>query len=234
VIKEMSDDILVLEDIHKVYGEGTPNEVHALRGVNLQIKRGEMVAIMGPSGCGKTTMLNMCGGLDSPTSGTIKIDGTDISTFSDGRMTTFRRDNIGYVFQLFNLFEYMNALENVMVPLLAQGMSYPEATRKATMILREIGLGDRIYHSPPELSGGQQQRVAISRALVTRPVIILGDEPTGDLDSVTSEDLMEMFKRINIDNQQTLILVTHSEWIGEQCERIIRLRDGKVVEDGFQ
>ncbi|MHA2203356.1 MAG: ABC transporter ATP-binding protein [Candidatus Hodarchaeales archaeon] len=230
----MSDDILVLEDIHKVYGEGTPNEVHALRGVNLQIKRGEMVAIMGPSGCGKTTMLNMCGGLDSPTSGTIKIDGTDISTFSDGRMTTFRRDNIGYVFQLFNLFEYMNALENVMVPLLAQGMSYPEATRKATMILREIGLGDRIYHSPPELSGGQQQRVAISRALVTRPVIILGDEPTGDLDSVTSEDLMEMFKRINIDNQQTLILVTHSEWIGEQCERIIRLRDGKVVEDGFQ
>ncbi|MFX0123359.1 MAG: ABC transporter ATP-binding protein [Candidatus Hodarchaeota archaeon] len=230
----MSDYILVLEDLHKVYGEGTPNEVHALRGVTLQIKRGEMVAIMGPSGCGKTTMLNICGGLDSPTSGTIKIDGVDISTFSDGQMTTFRRDNIGYVFQLFNLFDYMNALENVMVPLLAQGMSYPEATRRATMILREIGLGDRIYHSPPELSGGQQQRVAISRALVTRPVIILGDEPTGDLDSVTSEDLMEMFKRINTDNHQTLILVTHSEWIGEQCERIIRLRDGKVVEDSYQ
>jgi putative ABC transport system ATP-binding protein len=230
----MSDDILVLEDLHKIYGEGTPNEVHALRGVNLKIKRGEMVAIMGPSGCGKTTMLNICGGLDFPTSGTIKIDGIDTSTFSDKEMTSFRRDNIGYVFQLFNLFDYMNALENVMVPLLAQGMSYPEATRKATMILREIGLGDRIYHSPPELSGGQQQRVAISRALVTRPVIILGDEPTGDLDSVTSEDLMEMFKRINIDNQQTLILVTHSEWIGKQCERIIRLRDGKVVEDGFQ
>jgi putative ABC transport system ATP-binding protein len=231
VNSKMSDDILVLEDIHKIYGEGTPNEVHALRGVNLQISRGEMVAVMGPSGCGKTTMLNICGGLDSPTSGTIKINGIDISTYSDGQMTTFRRDNIGYVFQLFNLFDYMNALENVMVPLLAQGFSYPEATRKATMILREVGLGDRIYHSPPELSGGQQQRVAISRALVTQPVIILGDEPTGDLDSITSEDLMDMFKRINTNNRQTLILVTHSEWIGEQCERIIRLRDGEVVED---
>ena len=227
----MSDEILVLEDVHKIYGEGTSNEVHALKGVNLQISRGEMVAVMGPSGCGKTTMLNICGGLDSPTSGIIKINGVDISTFSDGQMTTFRRDNIGYVFQLFNLFDYMSALENVMVPLLAQGLNYPEATRKATMILREVGLGDRIYHSPPKLSGGQQQRVAISRALVTRPVIILGDEPTGDLDSVTSEDLMDMFKRINTDNRQTLILVTHSEWIGEQCERIIRLRDGEVVED---
>ncbi len=230
----MSDGILVLEDLHKIYGESTPNEVHALRGVNLEIKRGEMVAIMGPSGCGKTTMLNICGGLDSPTSGTVKINGIDISTFSDVQMTAFRRDNIGYVFQLFNLFDYMNALENVMVPLLTQGMSYPEATRKATMILREVGLGDRIYHTPPELSGGQQQRVAIARALITRPVIILGDEPTGDLDSVTSEDLMEMFRRINIDNQQTLILVTHSAWIGEQCDRIILLRDGKVVEDGYQ
>jgi putative ABC transport system ATP-binding protein len=227
----MNDDILVLEDVHKIYGEGTPNEVHALRGVNLKISRGEMVAVMGPSGCGKTTMLNICGGLDSPTSGTIKINGVDISTFSDGQMTTFRRDNIGYVFQLFNLFDYMNALENVMVPLLAQGFSYPEAIRRATMILREVGLGDRIYHSPPELSGGQQQRVAISRALVTRPVIVLGDEPTGDLDSITSEDLMDMFKRINTENHQTLILVTHSKWIGEQCERIIRLRDGEVVED---
>ena len=227
----MSENILVLKDVHKIYGEGTPNEVHALRGVNLQISRGEMVAVMGPSGCGKTTMLNICGGLDSPTSGTIQINGVDISTYSDGQMTTFRRDNIGYVFQLFNLFDYMSALENVMVPLLAQGFSYPEATRRATMILREVGLGDRIYHSPPELSGGQQQRVAISRALVTQPVIILGDEPTGDLDSVTSEDLMEMFKRINTDNRQTLILVTHSEWIGEQCERIIRLRDGEVMED---
>ncbi|UCG00763.1 MAG: ABC transporter ATP-binding protein [Candidatus Heimdallarchaeota archaeon] len=227
----MRENILVLKDVHKIYGEGTPNEVHALRGVNLQISKGEMVAVMGPSGCGKTTMLNICGGLDSPTSGTIQINGVDISTYSDGQMTTFRRDNIGYVFQLFNLFDYMSALENVMVPLLAQGFSYPEATRRATMILREVGLGDRIYHSPPELSGGQQQRVAISRALVTQPAIILGDEPTGDLDSVTSEDLMDMFKRINTDNRQTLIIVTHSEWIGEQCERIIRLRDGEVVED---
>ncbi|MFX0015319.1 MAG: ABC transporter ATP-binding protein [Promethearchaeota archaeon] len=228
----MTGNIVELKDLHKIYGENTPNEVHALRGINLRIKHGEMVAVMGPSGCGKTTMLNICGGLDSPTSGKVKINGTDITTFSDEKMTSFRRDYIGFVFQLFNLFDYMNALENVMVPLLAQGVSYPEATRKATMVLREVGLGDRIYHSPPELSGGQQQRVAIARALITRPVIILGDEPTGDLDSITSEDLMEMLKRLNTDNRQTLILVTHSEWIGEQCERIIRLRDGQVVEDG--
>ncbi|MHA2107894.1 MAG: ABC transporter ATP-binding protein [Candidatus Hodarchaeales archaeon] len=225
----MTDDILILEDLHKVYGEGTPNSVHALRGINLRIKKGEMVAIMGPSGCGKTTMLNICGGLDTPTSGTVKINDIDISTYDDTKMTRFRRDNVGFVFQLFNLFDYMNAQENVMIPLLAQGMRYSEATRKATMILREVGLGDRIYHSPSELSSGQQQRVAVSRALVTHPVIILGDEPTGDLDSVTSEDIMEMFKRINIDNKQTLILVTHSKWIGDQCGRIIRLSDGRVV-----
>lgn len=225
----MTDEILILEDLHKIYGEKTPNSVHALRGINLKIKRGEMVAIMGPSGCGKTTMLNICGGLDTPTSGTVKINGVDISSYNDEQMTRFRRDNIGYVFQLFNLFDYMNAQENVMIPLLAQGMSYSESTRKATMILREVGLGDRVYHTPAELSGGQQQRVAVARALVTRPKLIMGDEPTGDLDSVTSEDLMEMFRRINTDNKQTLILVTHSKWIGDQCDRIIKLRDGRVV-----
>jgi putative ABC transport system ATP-binding protein len=225
----MTEDILVLKDLHKIYGKGTPNSVHALRGINLRIKHGEMVAIMGPSGCGKTTMLNICGGLDIPTSGTVKINGIDISTYNDEQMTCFRRDNIGYVFQLFNLFDYMNAQENVMIPLLAQGMKYSEATRKATMILREVGLGDRIYHYPTELSSGQQQRVAVSRALVTHPVIIFGDEPTGDLDSITSEDIMEMFKRINVDNKQTLILVTHSKWIGDQCDRIIKLCDGCVV-----
>ncbi len=225
----MTDDILILEDLHKIYGEGTPNSVHALRGINLKIKRGEMVAIMGPSGCGKTTMLNICGGLDIPTSGSVKINGVDISTYNDTQMTNFRRDNIGYVFQLFNLFDYMNAQENVMIPLLAQGMSYSEATRRATMILREVGLGDRLYQAPSELSGGQQQRVAVSRALVTHPVLIMGDEPTGDLDSITSEDIMDMFRRINTDNNQTLILVTHSKWIGDQCDRIIYLRDGRVV-----
>ncbi len=226
----MTDDILVIESLHKIYGKGTPNEVHALQGVNLHIKRGEMVAIMGPSGCGKTTLLNIIGGLDVPTYGLVKINGVDISTFSDAEMTAFRRDNVGYVFQLFNLFDYMSAQENVMIPLLSQGKSYSEATRQATMILREVGLGDRVYHKPTELSGGQQQRVAISRALVTRPAIILGDEPTGDLDSVTSEDILEMFRRVNLDNEQTLIIVTHSKWIGEQCDRIIRLYDGEVME----
>ncbi|MFX1512910.1 MAG: ABC transporter ATP-binding protein [Promethearchaeota archaeon] len=225
----MTDEILVIEDLHKIYGEGTSNEVHALQGVNLRVKKGEMIAIMGPSGCGKTTLLNIIGGLDVPTSGTIKVNNIDISTFSDAEMTVFRRDNVGYVFQLFNLFDYMSALENVMIPLLTQRMHYSEATRQATNILREVGLGDRVHHKPVELSGGQQQRVAISRALVTQPAIILGDEPTGDLDSVTSEDILEMFRRINVDNNQTLIIVTHSKWIGEQCDRIIKLHDGKVM-----
>ncbi|MFX0114816.1 MAG: ABC transporter ATP-binding protein, partial [Candidatus Hodarchaeota archaeon] len=137
----MNDDILVIKELHKVYGQGTPNEIHALRGINLRVKRGEMVAIMGPSGCGKTTLLNMIGGLDVPTSGMVKIDETDISTFTDGEITAFRRDNIGYVFQLFNLFDYMSAQENVMIPLLAQGYSFSEASRKATTMLRDVGLG---------------------------------------------------------------------------------------------
>ncbi|MHA2365447.1 MAG: ABC transporter ATP-binding protein [Candidatus Hodarchaeales archaeon] len=226
----MNDEILIIENLHKIYGKDTPNEVHALRGINLRIKKGEMIAIMGPSGCGKTTLLNLIGGLDIPSSGTICINNIDISTFSDRKMTSFRRDNIGYVFQLFNLFDYMSAVENVMVPLLTQGRSYNFANRQATMMLREVGLGDRIYQSPSELSGGQQQRVAISRALITQPAIVLGDEPTGDLDSITSEDILDMFRWINTNNNQTLILVTHSMWIGEKCDRIVRMRDGRLEE----
>ncbi|MHA2250419.1 MAG: ABC transporter ATP-binding protein [Candidatus Kariarchaeaceae archaeon] len=227
---DQSKYILIVKNLCKIYGEGSSNEVHALQGVNLTIKHGEMVAIMGPSGCGKTTLLNMIGGLDTPSKGSVTVNSKIISEFTEMEITQFRRDNIGYVFQLFNLFEYMSATENVMLPLLTKGWSNSPASQAANVILNEVGLGDRTQHYPTELSGGQQQRVAISRALINNPTIILGDEPTGDLDSVTSKNLIEILRRINIENKQTLILVTHSIWIAEQCDRIINLKDGRVTE----
>jgi len=226
--------ILSISNLHKRYNEGKSNEVHALRGVNLIVTKGDMMAIMGPSGCGKTTLLNMIGHLDRRTSGKIIIDNVDTSTLPDSRMTAFRRDNIGFIFQLFNLFSFLSAVENVETPLLLKGLSSGLAREQAKMLLRELGMGDRLYHQPTELSGGQQQRVAVGRALINQPAIILGDEPTGDLDSTTSSDVMDLFRRINRTNNQTLVLVTHNRWIAEQCDYIVHMRDGKVssVEQG--
>jgi len=203
-------------------------KVHALRGVDLTVKKGDMMAIMGPSGCGKTTLLNMIGHLDRRTSGKIIIDNVDTSTLPDSRMTAFRRDNIGFIFQLFNLFPFLSAVENVETPLLLKGLNSGLAREQAKMLLRELGMGDRLYHQPTELSGGQQQRVAVGRALINQPAIILGDEPTGDLDSTTSSDVMALFRRINRTNNQTLVLVTHNRWIAEQCDYIVHMRDGKI------
>jgi putative ABC transport system ATP-binding protein len=228
------ESILVISGLHKRYCEGKSNEVHAIRGLDLTIKKGDMMAIMGPSGCGKTTLLNMIGHLDRHSEGKIIIDNIDTATLSDGQMTAFRRDKIGFIFQLFNLFPFLSAVENVETPLLLKGLKAGVAREQAKMILRELGMGDRLYHLPSELSGGQQQRVAIARALITEPVIILGDEPTGDLDSTTSADVMSLFRRINKINRQTLILVTHSRWIAEHCDYIIHMSDGKIssVEQG--
>ena len=223
--------ILEIKDIVKIYAKGTPNEVHALRGINLEVHKGEMLAIMGPSGCGKTTLLNMIGMLDKFTSGNIMLEGVNIQKLSDKQMADTRRDRIGFIFQLFNLFEFLTAIQNVMVPLLLQRIPTSEARRRATMILREVGLGGRINHRPGELSGGQQQRVAIARSLVTNPAMILGDEPTGDLDTATSEDIMHLFRRINKEKNQTLLLVTHSKWIADHCDNIIHLDDGIVSVD---
>jgi len=221
-------DILNITNLNKRYNEGKSNEVHALRGVDLTVKKGDMMAIMGASGCGKTTLLNMIGNLDRRSSGQIIIDGVDTSKLSDGEKTAFRRDKIGFIFQLFNLFPFLSAVENVETPLLLRGLNSGLAREQAKMMLRELGIGDRLYHLPKELSGGQQQRVAIARALINQPAIILGDEPTGDLDSSTSLDVMDLFRRINRVNKQTLILVTHNRWIAEKCDYIVHMNDGQI------
>lgn len=229
-----SKPILEISGLHKRYNEGKSNEVHALRGIDLTVRKGDMMAIMGPSGCGKTTLLNMIGHLDRSSGGIIIIDGIDTATLSDSQMTAFRRDNIGFIFQLFNLFSFLTAVENVETPLLLRGMRAGVAREQAKMLLRELGMGDRLYHLPLELSGGQQQRVAVARALINQPSIILGDEPTGDLDSTTSADIMTLFRRINQINHQTFVLVTHNRWIAEQCDYIVHMTDGKIshVEQG--
>lgn len=229
-----NEPILEITGLHKRYNEGKSNEVHALRGIDLTVRKGDMMAIMGPSGCGKTTLLNMIGHLDRDSGGKIIIDGIDTETLSDSQMTAFRRDNIGFIFQLFNLFSFLTAVENVETPLLLKGFNASIAREQAKMLLRELGMGDRLYHSPSELSGGQQQRVAVGRALINQPAIILGDEPTGDLDSNTSADIMALFRRINEINQQTLVLVTHNRWIAEQCDYIVHMTDGEIsrVEQG--
>ena len=233
----IEDDTLPILDIkglHKRYNEGKSNEVHALRGVDLEVKRGDMMAIMGASGCGKTTLLNMIGHLDHNSGGEIIIDQIDTNKLSDAEMTDFRRDNIGFIFQLFNLFPFLTAVENVETPLLLKDINPSIAREQAKMLLRDLGMGDRLYHSPLELSGGQQQRVAVARALINEPAIILGDEPTGDLDSTTSAEVMTLFRRINKLNKQTFVLVTHNRWIAERCDYIVHMGDGKIdrVENG--
>jgi ABC-type lipoprotein export system ATPase subunit len=226
--QDSQDIILKISNLHKRYNEGKSNEVHALRGVDLTVRKGDMMAIMGSSGCGKTTLLNMIGSLDRRSAGEIIIDGVDTSTLSDGQKTAFRRDKIGFIFQLFNLFPFLTAVENVETPLLLRGMNSGLSREQAKMMLRELGMGDRLYHLPTELSGGQQQRVAVARALINQPAIILGDEPTGDLDSTTSSEVMDLFRRINKINHQTLILVTHNRWIAEKCDYIVHMTDGKI------
>ena len=220
--------ILSISELHKKYNEGKSNEVHALRGIDLTVNKGDMMAIMGASGCGKTTLLNMIGHLDKRSSGEIIIDDVDTASLSDSQMTAFRRDNIGFIFQLFNLFPFLTAVENVETPLLLSGVRSGLAREQAKMLLRELGMGDRLYHLPTELSGGQQQRVAVARALINQPAIILGDEPTGDLDSATSAEVMALFRRINRINQQTLVLVTHNRWIAEKCDYIVHIKDGVI------
>lgn len=225
---DVAQPILRITDLHKRYNEGKPNEVHALRGITFEVAKGAMIAIMGPSGCGKTTLLNMIGHLDRNSGGKIFIEGIDTDNLSDKDMTGFRRDKIGYIFQLFNLFPFLTAVENVETPVLLQKVPSGVAREQAKMLLRDLGMGDRLYHYPSELSGGQQQRVAIARALINQPAIILGDEPTGDLDSTTSADIMALFRRINKKNNQTLVLVTHNRFVAEKCDYIIHIVDGQI------
>jgi len=222
-------EIIRIEGIKKYYQVGS-QEVRALDGVDLAIGQNEYVAIMGPSGSGKSTMMNILGCLDTPSHGKYVLNGTDVSEMDDGELADIRNKEIGFVFQSFNLLPRYNALENVALPLIYAGYSKKERNKKATDSLIEVGLEKRMDHKPNELSGGQKQRVAVARALVNSPSIILADEPTGNLDSKTSIDIMNLFEEIYKDGN-TVIVVTHEEDIAKFARRIVRLRDGKIESD---
>jgi ABC-type lipoprotein export system ATPase subunit len=202
--------------------------VMALRGVNLSVKRGEMVAVMGPSGCGKTTLLNCLSGLDTADQGQIAIEGVSLSGMSDRERTAYRARRMGFVFQFYNLLPVLSAVENVELPLLVSGVRLVEARKKALEALALVGLAQRANHRPAELSGGERQRTTIARALVNRPALVWADEPTGDLDSETANEIMDVLVDLNREQQLTFILVTHDRGVGARCGRIVRMRDGLV------
>jgi putative ABC transport system ATP-binding protein len=221
--------IIRLAGITKVYQVGDES-VHALDGINLSVEKNEYVAIMGPSGSGKSTLMNIVGCLDTPTSGLYELNGTNVSEMNDNQLAKVRNKEIGFVFQTFNLLARSDILHNVELPLIYGGISSSERKHMAREAIARVGLSDRIHHKPNELSGGQRQRVAIARALVTKPSILLADEPTGNLDSKTGKDIMALFDTLHSEGN-TIVLVTHEEDIAEHAHRAIRLRDGKVERD---
>ncbi len=227
----MATELIECRDIRKIYRVGEV-EVPVLKGVSLCVERGEMVAIMGASGSGKTTLMNILGCLDRPTSGQYRLDGRDVSRASADERARLRNRKIGFVFQNFNLLPRMSALENVMMPLSysTETVSDHESRRRAAAWLEKVGLGDRLSYEPSRLSGGQQQRVAIARALINRPSLLLADEPTGNLDSKTSEEVLQIFDTLNRDEGITVILVTHDPEVARHAGRVIRIRDGEIVD----
>ena len=224
------EKLIQLRDIAKIYVIGGTIEVPALSSVTVDIEKNEYVAIMGPSGSGKSTLMNIIGCLDTPTHGTYILNNQDVSTMEDDQLAEVRNKEIGFVFQTFNLLPRYNALDNVQLPLIYAGVSKQERLDRALKVIDHVGLTDRMHHKPNELSGGQRQRVAVARALVGTPSIILADEPTGNLDSKTSIDIMRLFSEIH-GNGNTIVLVTHEEDIAHYAHRIIRLRDGLVESD---
>ena len=222
-------DCIVLKDVVKTYWMGD-NEVRALAGIDLTIETGEYTAIMGPSGSGKSTLMNILGCLDRPTSGSYMLDGAEVATLDDDELALTRNRKIGFVFQNFNLLARMTSLQNVALPMTYAGVERKERLEKARLALERVGLGDRIHHKPNELSGGQRQRVAIARALVNDPTIILADEPTGNLDTKSGDEIMAIFNELNA-HGRTVVLVTHEPDIAAYTRRVIHFRDGKIVED---
>lgn len=225
----MSNTVIKTTDISKIYQMGSET-INALKSVSIDIKQGEYVSFMGPSGSGKSTLMNMIGCLDTPSGGQYVLNGNDVSDMTENELAEIRNKEIGFVFQTFNLLPRASSLENVALPLIYAGFSKSEREEKALATLAGVGLGDRAHHKPNELSGGQRQRVAIARALVNNPSIILADEPTGNLDSKTSYDIMELFAQLH-DKGNTIIMVTHEDDIAQYSHRIIRLRDGLVETD---
>ncbi|ATU09102.1 ABC transporter ATP-binding protein [Methanohalophilus portucalensis] len=223
-----TDNIIEIRGLEKVYGDGV--EVKALDGLDLDVKKGEFLSIVGPSGSGKSTLLHMIGILDTPTKGTILIDGQDVTSMDDRQRSSARNKLLGFIFQYHHLLPDFTALENVMMPLLIAGKKKDEATREAEKLLNEVGLKDRLHHFPGQLSGGQNQRVAVARALVNKPKIVIGDEPTGNLDSHSSDKVYELLRKLNREFDQTFILVTHDENMARKTDRIVRIIDGKITE----
>ncbi|MBN3032490.1 MAG: ABC transporter ATP-binding protein [Candidatus Saganbacteria bacterium] len=205
-------------------------DVHALRGIDLRIERGEFVSIMGPSGCGKSTLMHILGCLDRPSAGAVRLDEVDVDELDDNELAEIRNKKVGFVFQTFNLLPKLNAVENVELPLIYAGVGFDERREKAAGLLESVGLKERMYHKPSELSGGQSQRVAIARSLANGPSLILADEPTGNLDSTSGEEIIRLFQELN-NKGITLIIVTHDQEIAEHSKRIVRLKDGLIVAD---
>ena len=223
--------VIKMTDITKSYYIGQPNELQILFDINLDIKEGEFVSIVGPSGSGKSTLMNIIGALDRPTTGTYFLENTDISKLNDKKLSEIRNQKIGFVFQTFNLIPRTSAQKNVELPMLYAGSSRKERAERAKELLKLVGMEDRVNHKPNELSGGQKQRVAIARAMINNPSIILADEPTGALDSKTGRMVMNLFHKLHVENGKTIVLITHSPELASETERIITIRDGRIVSD---
>lgn len=222
-------DLIRMENVQKTYHVGEV-DVEALQGLSIRVRQGEFLALTGPSGCGKSTLLHLMGALDRPTSGRVWIDGRDVATLNDGELARLRGARVGFVFQTFNLYPTLSALGNVELPMMVAGVSVPERRRRATKLLEATGLGDRKGHLPSQLSGGQRQRVAIARAMANRPAAILADEPTGNLDSRSGQEILEILEELHRKGT-TLVIVTHDPAVSARAEHIISLLDGRLVED---
>jgi putative ABC transport system ATP-binding protein len=228
-----NEKIIEVEEVVKTYSSGE-TVVQALRGVSLTVNRGEMVAIMGPSGCGKTTLLNCISGLDHFNAGNVRIGGVELASMSDKQKTSYRAFNMGFIFQTYNLLPVLSAVENVELPLVVSGVNARQARELAMAALERVGLPDKAKARPSQLSGGQRQRVTIARALVNDPAIVWADEPTGALDSKTANEIMALMEQLNAEKNQTFVLVTHDASIGQRCDRLITMTDGRIIDEKVQ
>ncbi|HPS41681.1 MAG TPA: ABC transporter ATP-binding protein [Anaerolineaceae bacterium] len=219
--------MISVRQLHKTYHRGE-EAIHALRGIDLEIEKGEFVVILGPSGGGKSTLLNMLGGIDRPTSGAVTINGFELEKASEEALTLFRRDHVGFIFQFYNLISALNAVENASLPLMARGLAYKQARQRAAAILQRVGLEQRLEHLPAELSGGEQQRVAIARSIICEPDLVLADEPTGDLDSVSAHEVTSLMHELNAELGITFVVATHNLALTEKASRVFELLDGQL------